>query len=328
MLMEHFHALVDTVQHNCHITDARHARRMTMCTYLLEMQQYYRWENEIPYSESLQKSDVGAWLSDRERFWNEVEDLPYSSLCVGAEKWDPFEAEAINHLLVPEGYIYGAGYGRFGKPHFFLGKLSRKETRGNYTILVSGCEYARDLIAPPAALQKNTIFLRRDAVFRMVWEKQGLWKGKGSSSCGELDVLEDLIEKECEAVILHELGEGMAGELLGGKWEEKLFAAPVKAEVVMRAVRDLLADCLSTLPSLIARKEECSLHFYFENLSGMRRDLFPLFVSAYRQWRASGDMGALEAAVGRGREHWLQVGSELLDLPEEKLVAGSAPFRL
>ena len=37
-------ALVAAVRTNCHVTDARHARDMTMCTYLLEMRELYRWE--------------------------------------------------------------------------------------------------------------------------------------------------------------------------------------------------------------------------------------------------------------------------------------------
>jgi len=48
-MVENLSALIDTVQKNCTIADARHARDMTMCTFLLEMREYYRWEMEIPY---------------------------------------------------------------------------------------------------------------------------------------------------------------------------------------------------------------------------------------------------------------------------------------
>ena len=36
-MIAHLDRLVDAVQANCHITDARHARSMTLCTYLLEI---------------------------------------------------------------------------------------------------------------------------------------------------------------------------------------------------------------------------------------------------------------------------------------------------
>lgn len=321
--MMDLHALIDTVQNNCHITDARHARSMTMCTYLLEMQQYYRWEYEIPYSVSLPRSELGNWLSEREKLWKELENLPYFTLPVG-DDIDPFDSETANQRIIPEGYVYSAGYGRFGKPHFFLGKLDKMEIREGYTILVSGCEYARDLIAPPAALQNKTIFLRRDAVRRMIWEKyeEWLWKKRGNTpvfdgrdfASDPEAALEAMTDKECEAIILHELGEGLAGESLGTGWDDMLSAAPsVRAEIIMRAARDLLADCLSTLPVLISRGEECSLHFYFGNLTGMRRDLFPMVVSAYKQWASSGDVQPLIDALGQGRSHWLRMCRRLLE---------------
>ena len=294
-----------------------------MCSYLLEMQQYYRWENGIPYAANLKKNDVGEWLSEREKFWSEIEHLPYLPLPLG-EDCDPFESDEINRRIVPEGYVYSAGYGRFGKPHFFLGKLFNQERRGNYRILVSGCEYARDLTAPPAALQNGTIYLRREGVYRMIWERS--WKnGEGCTGVA----MEDRVDKESEAIILHELGEGMAGELLGAQWEEMLASAQVKEEVIIRAVRDLLADCLSALPVMIERREECMLHSYHENLSGMRQELFPLFLESFRKWRASGDMMPLIEAAERGREHWLNVAKSLLERSRNgEPLPGTTEFRL
>ena len=37
-------ALVQAVQTNCDIADARHARDVSLCTYLLGMREFYRWE--------------------------------------------------------------------------------------------------------------------------------------------------------------------------------------------------------------------------------------------------------------------------------------------
>ena len=38
--------LSDTVQLNCHISDARHAGNYTLCIYLLKMREFYRWEKK------------------------------------------------------------------------------------------------------------------------------------------------------------------------------------------------------------------------------------------------------------------------------------------
>ena len=329
--MRNFHRLVDAVQNNCNITDARHARNMTMCIYLLEMRQYYRWEHDIPFSQNPPKNELGSWLVEREHYWDKVEDSQYSELCIGDDLKDPFEIDAINHLLNPEGYVYSAGYGRFNKPHFFLGQLLKKEQRGGYTILVSGCEYARDLIAPPAAQLKGTIYLRREAVKRMVWEKFEEWRwsrrdkaNSSAFSCYDFEkypdaALEMMTDTESEAMILHELGEGLAGELLGDAWENMLSAiSSRKVEIIARAVRDHLADCLSTLPKLIENEAWCSLDFYFINFEGMRRLLFPLMLSAYRAWRKSGCIGSLVEAVRLGEAHWLKVAGSMLEIFESE----------
>lgn len=329
--MQNFHRLVDVIQNNCDITDARHARSMTMCIYLLEMRQYYRWEHDLPFSQNPPKSDLGSWLVKREHHWDEVEDSQFSALHIGEDVKDPFEIEGINHLLIPEGYVYSAGFGRFNKPHFFLGQLLKKEQRDGFTILVSGCEYARDLIAPPAALQNKTIYLRREAVKRMIWEKFEEWRwgrrdktGANAFSCYDFEAdpeaaLEMMTEVESEAMILHELGEGWSGELLGDEWENMLSAiSSRKVEIIARAVRDHLADCMSTLPKLIENEAWCSLDFYFINLEGMRRALFPLMLIAFRTWRESGRVEPLIEAAQQGKTHWLKMARSMLEIFEQE----------
>ena len=48
-----FPELVHSVQRNCHIADAHHAREATLCNYLLEMREFYRWEHEVPLARPL-----------------------------------------------------------------------------------------------------------------------------------------------------------------------------------------------------------------------------------------------------------------------------------
>jgi hypothetical protein len=66
--------------------------------------------------------------------------------------------------------------------------------------------------------------------------------------------IERMTEGEIETLILHEEGELAAGRLLGGAWADKLAGLGGKrAEIFARAVKDNLADCLVTLPGLLAR---------------------------------------------------------------------------
>ena len=127
---------------------------------------------------------------------------------------------------------------------------------------------------------------------------------------------ERMVAAETETLILHELGEARAGGLLGERWEEMLAAlSERRAELLARAVRDNLADCLSTLPGLLEREAGASIHFYFSQFDGLRRELFPALTAAYREWRESGAAGALRPAIERGSEHWASVARRLLARP-------------
>ena len=321
---ENLSALIDTVQKNCTIADARHARDMTMCTFLLEMREYYRWEMEIPYGARLPRDELGDWLNAREDLWNAVEEEDFLPLPLGLTGIDPFEADAVNRALVPQGLVYSSGLGQFRKPHFVLAELKRAEMREGVQVLVAGCEYARDLIAPPAAMRDGAIFLRLDAVRRLLWNKYEEWQwkeketslGRAFSHYGfehELEHgLDRMAEAEGETMILHELGEARAESLLGDDWNTMLGMLPSRrAELLARAVRDHLADCLVTLPTLLEREAIGSLHFYLANLSGLRRALFPALLRAYEAWLGDRNPARLARTVEAGEAHWLDAARRL-----------------
>jgi Family of unknown function (DUF6866) C-terminal domain/Family of unknown function (DUF6866) N-terminal domain len=319
--------LVNAVQKNCHISDARHAGDFTLCIFLLKMREFYRWEHDIPFAHDLPKSEVGAWLQEREHMWSDLEESAFEPLPFEDRALDPFDADTINRELVPRGYVYSGGYGRFSKPHFFLGTLLKKEERAGHTIYISSCEYARDLEAPPAMLQGDTIYIRQESVRRFLWEKieEWRWNRKNEAmeralSCYSFEIdansaLERMTQNETEAMILHELGEGLAGDELGQDWHRMLTAfSRSKAEIMVRAVRDILADCLSTLPGLLAADNAASLHFYFANFSGMRKHLFPEAVEAYRRWAVEHDPRTLRDLAETGCRRWLDTAHAMLKI--------------
>ncbi len=320
-------ALTSAVQHNCDISDARYAGDYGLCTFLLKMREYYRWENELPYSRALPKNELGEWLQARETAWSAIEDQAFQPLPLEGGVQEPLAAEEVNCDLLPQGLVYGAGYGRFHKPVFFLGKLLRVEQRAGFRVLISSCEYARELAAPPAMLQGRTIFLRQESVRRYLWEKIEEWQWRkqgramsralaGLDFTGEAEAaLDRLAGSETESMLLHELGEAKAGELLGDAWGEMMVAvARTRGEPVARAVRDLLADCLSTLPALIASDNERALHFYFATFDAPRRELFPDAMAAYEHYARCADPGRLRRVVEEGKERWLGCARGLLKL--------------
>ena len=133
---------------------------------------------------------------------------------------DPFHGMEINADLIASSFVYSAGYGRYLRPHFFLGDLLRKERHDGVEVLVSGREYARDMAAPAAMLQGETIFVRQESIRREVWSLIEEWqwyqqegpldralRGFGDHLPAD-DLLERVTEAETETVILHEKNGG------------------------------------------------------------------------------------------------------------------------
>jgi len=125
--------------------------------------------------------------------------------------------------------------------------------------------------------------------------------------------LDAMTDKELNSIILHEIGEIQAGKRLGRAWQEMLASMPhSKAEIMLRAVRDNLADTLSTLPGLLREADKASIHFYMANMSNMRKELFPAIVTAYENWSASGDTRELQQLTDKAVAHWQSLAETCL----------------
>ena len=322
---------LEAVRTNCHIADAQHATDYTLCVYLLKMREYFRWEHSIPFDEALSHQQLTSWLSKRESQWESLEQNEFEQIPVRDTMHDPFDAEAINQSLNDLGFVYSSGYGRNMKPMFFLGSLETREQVNGYTLVVSGKEYARDLASPPAMSLGKTIFVRRESLRRMLWEKVEEWRWnkpanamQDALNCYDFDnaaeqSLDAMTDNELTSIKLHEIGEVMAGELLGEDWETMLASMPhSKAEIMVRAVRDHLADALSTLPGLLTDMNAASLHFYIANLTNMRKDLFPKLVAAYEIWTVSGNTQEFERLIGEATVHWQMLSEKMLGIYREQ----------
>jgi hypothetical protein len=322
-----FPSLQATVQRNCHISDARHGGNYSLCVYLLKMREYYRWEKGYQISDPLPRSEVGEWLTSREALWESLAERDYENLDIEGRSYDPFDSDSINAVLAHHGLVYSGGFGAAATPHFFLGELRQQEDHSEFTLLISGREFARDLTAPPAMTQGKTIYIRRESLRRTLWEKVDGWAwSKPRNAMGralaqfdigaDLDgALDAMTEHQIRSVLLHEMGEVQGGQLLGPDWRVMLAELPhSKAELVARAVKDHLADCLVTLPHLLDEAEPAALHLYFANLSNMRKALFPALSAAYAQWVDTGSRESIAAAVQRGSMHWLEVAQQILTL--------------
>ncbi len=316
----------EIVQRNCDISDAQYARNYTMCIYLLKMRELYRWEQGLELGERLPGQAVGSWVAAREHRWDGLEDEEFDCLPIVSGCADPFESATINDQLTASGCVYGGGIGRLGKPHFFLGRLDEVRRHEDLRVFLCGEEYARDLTAPPAMAQGRHLFVRRESLRRMLWEMIEDWRWKRRPgpvadlvAAYDFDrepraALEVMTESQIELVVRHELGEAMAARELGADWERMLAGCLGSVwEIKLRACRDHLADSLSTLPYLVTGDELAPVHFFFANLQGERKQLWPRAERIYQRWRESGEYSELARLADSGGGHWLRICRALLD---------------
>ena len=317
--------LTKIVQQNCHIADASHAGDYTLCVYLLKMREFYRWEQEATFSTQLENKSVGNWLRQREELWDELESSEYHNIDINSALLSPFESGSINQQLVQHQLIYSGGMGVNNRPHFFLADLDHHEKHNDYTLYVAGKEYARDMSAPPAMSHDKNIYIRKESFRRLLWEKLETWRwNRPDNALGRAfacydcennldEALKQMTDTEIENVVAHERGEIKAGEMLGQEWKSLLFSLPhSKSSIMLRAVRDHLADSLTTLPQLLAKDSVPSWHFYFGNLNNMRKDLYPSLIKGYDQWYKTGSLSKMSDVINEGKQHWLNLCQQVL----------------
>jgi hypothetical protein len=343
-----FDELAAAVQRNCDLADAAYARDLSLCIYLLQMREFFRWERGLPLDTPPDRDEVGRWIASREAHWEALAgqaDPVFGRLPVGAGI-DAFDEAAANLALDDCGLVYAAGLGRFRRPEFVLAERLASQTREGATVVITGRERARGMNPPMAASRGDQVLVRRDVLRRWLGTRLELSRQRPSAAslCAAIDAwrldddreagLDRIAADETETLILHELGERRAAALLGPQWEEMLAVLDDRrSELVARAVRDLFADCESTLPTLLERDARASIHFWFANLEGMRSLLEPALRTTYERWRADVQAGGgagvsrmLADALAVRREHWLAQARGLLAAWHEGADAGVAAF--
>jgi hypothetical protein len=318
-------ALIAAVQRNCDLADAHHAEGKSLCTYLLGMREYFRWETGLAPGQAPERATLSGWIAEREGRWERLRDegvgfapLPF------ADPVDPFDVATVDALIAADGLAYGAGIGLFGAPVFCLAECRSRARRDGAQVIVTGTELARGIAAPPAASRDGTIIVRLDALRRWLWTRvEAARRGApGQAFAAALRAygdpadpatVERMVEGEAETLLLHELGELQATAALGPGWEEMLAGVEDRrTEVLVRAVRDLFADCAVTLPRLAERRADASLLFWLGNFDGLRRALAPGLAAAFAAPPARIDHAAIERGARVGHKAWRAVAEDLL----------------
>lgn len=315
------------VQANCDLADALHAREASLCNYLLGLRELYRWESEIADCVVPDRASVIAWIGQRETLWETLlddDERNYGPLPIGVGI-EPFDEAGIDAALVDRGLVYGAGLKRFGHPEFVLAERIGSRRIEDLVIDFAGREYARGANPPMAAYRHGRVLVRTDIVRRWLANRLEVSDATNTSDpvsravtaclCNDDSLssrVSALLPAMIELLVRHETGEHEAARLLGRDWELLLDdIAERRRELVVRAVRDLLADSLVTLPWLLDEAPPAALHLWWSSFDGMRRQLAPEFAAAYGR-AIEGDPSPLAAQVSRSAPRWLEYAQSLL----------------
>ena len=231
--------------------------------------------------------------------------------------------------------MYGAGFGIYMKPSFFIAEILSQRKVNGFNIYIAGREYARDLSDNPAMLQGNTIIARVDLTLLLLWGRfveLGYKKtncnlayafSKYGVTCKEVPSEEtimkfsDIAYSEAETYVYHEIGEAYEGRRLGDDWKTFLTCLQrSKAEIFARSVKDVLADTSGNgmLNYIIENRKEGSLGFYNVFLSGFRKIIFPEMPEAFRIFVETGDWKHIEEARKAGYRKSGEYAEQLLSV--------------
>lgn len=342
-------SLLDTVRHNCDISDARDSGIYSICTLVLKLRNLYKWEHGLDPWEEPDSPVLLDWIAAKEEYWETLQAEPFSPLPVDGGAVDPFLLEPVNRHLSAGNLIYGAGYGRSMKAIFFMADILEKRRVEGCPVLILGREKARELSSPFAMLQDGVIYIRKEPMRFFFWDQiqeisgscrtaiqhalaaYGAMKDACSFDREKLiAIFDQVIEEELEIFIYHEVGESQENLLDGRALRKIIGAFPASAlELLARAVKDILADThpKGLLSHIMAREKKSSLAFYIAFLDGMRKLLCPELNEAGRHFWSSGDWSLLRQARLECRRKNETTAAKLLELCR-RLDTGASPDAL
>lgn len=323
-------SLVNNIQLNCDISDARDHGIYSICILVLKLRNLYKWEKGLEPWDEPESSEVLEWIARRENYWETIVDQEYHPLEFNGARFDPFDVHGVNASLSHDKFYYGAGYGRSMKPVFFLAEILKKQNINGNNVLILGSEKARELAGPFALKQEDNIIIRKEQLRFFLWDH--LQEIRPSAKDVMLHVLHKfkIIKKKCEisresiqqnlaaiveqeipVFIRHEIGETQDTPLGGEILQKIIHDFPDSLiEFFSRAVKDVLADTHpeGMLRFIIQEKREMSLAFFVSFLTGIRRTLFPEISKAVERFIVNGEGGwdGIEAARAAGWENNLK----------------------
>jgi hypothetical protein len=327
-------SIAGQVSGNCSISDARSAGLYSICGLALRLRDLFKWEQRLSPWEEPEPAVILDWIGEKEDLWEQVGERQFESLRVNGTRFDPFDTEGINRILVQEGFYYGAGYAQSMKPTFFLARIVNRSAVDGVEVFTLGSEFARDLLTLPALSQNGEVLLRTEAARLYLWDQMFYIKKSGRvalafalRACGLPDPKPETIRSRLDDVfdavrcvyLYHEVGELKNRGFDRKIWREIVSSfAHSPVEYLARTLKDLLADTDpdGTLPKLIGERRAAAVGFYAAFIDGLARAIFPQVRPAYVRFAGDGDWDALTQVVSEANAAVRGLTERFLDIVE------------
>ncbi|WP_163340266.1 Sfum_1244 family protein [Desulfopila sp. IMCC35008] len=329
---------LDDIRYNCDISDARDHGVYSMCTMVLKLRNFYKWEKGIEPWDEPEPAELLDWIEAKENYWETLAGGEYRELRVGETSIEPFELEKVNTFFQEEGWYYGAGFGRSMKTIFFLAEIIEHREVEGCPVIILGKEHVREMAAPPAMVQDQMIIIKRDAIRFFFWdqieefrsscrnplqralETYGLYRKNKLDRdllCGQL---ETIVDHELNLFVYHEVGEILQKGISSSTLQKITGHFPGSIpEFICRGIKDLLADTHPQGPLAYAIREQrlSTLGFYLTFLDGLREKIFPELAEGWKRFNNDHDWSTIESARGQCYEKMLSIASKIESIAEE-----------
>ncbi len=325
------------IQYNCDISDARDHGIYSMCSMVLKLRNFYKWEYKIEPWQEQESADLLDWIDGKENYWQDISNKDFQPINVEGKSLPPDDVETVNKSLIQGGLYYGAGHGRSMKSIFFLAEVQKRSVIEGCPVVLLGTELAREMASPPAMVQEGQIIIRTDPLRFFLWDHiqelrsscrssfqftlqvYGLLKDGALNQLRFKDVLNQMVEQELDLFIYHEVGELLENSLSSDTLGTIIGRFPSSViEFVCRAVKDILADThpLGVLTHIGREHKASSLGLYVSFLDGIREELFPEMAPAWKSFLKDKDWLSVDKARIKCRERTLLLAEKITAIAE------------
>ena len=325
-------ALEIDIKYNCDVSDAQFWGYFSICGLLLRYRDLYRSEHGIKPWSDIPRQDIAAWIATKESHWPELENAALRTLTVQGYPYNAFDAAAVNRVLTGQKRVYGAGYGMYLKPTFFLAELRSMRELAGLTVYTSGRELVRDLFTSPAMVQEKTVFLRLEPLMILLLYKYGELGSNRSTMLRDAfarygfqhrQIVDPLFEQRLEKMasdyseflLLHEVAEA---EETAPEWKDilSLSAGDRKVELYLRAVKDIIADTSDrgTFRKIIETRDSGAFALTIALYDGFRKALFPEIRGIYEPLVKSGDWSLVDSVLKDANDKFRKRRNEIVQV--------------